>query len=365
MGTGLSKIATEVDHAFVLIAIVSIVMLLGITAAMIYFVIRYSREKNREVSQIDGHLGLELFWVVLPTIIVTWMFFVGYKGFLMMREPPADAMVVKVIARQWAWQFVYEEHDVTSSEMWVPVNRPVKAVITVPADDVLHSFYLPDFRVKEDAVPGQETYLWFESEREGTYNIFCAEYCGKDHSAMLSLLHVVSDDAFQEWVESEQAKRYRPLEYDCVTDSEHVGFSEEQLDIDREKLYGTYCASCHGAAGDGSGLPGVARDFTKTDGWKNGRKVSEIYKTLMEGVSESRMRPFPNFTPWEMVALAHQVREFDKSAPPETARADYDALISTYELDKITGPKKTISVDRAMEILSSEARAAGSEPRAQ
>jgi mono/diheme cytochrome c family protein len=291
----------------------------------------------------------------VPTIIVIWMFFVAYKGFKMMREPPADAMVVEVTGRQWAWEFAYPGEKITSSEMVVPVNTPVKALITAPVNDVLHSFYLPDFRVKEDAVPGKETYLWFEAERKGVYNIFCAEYCGKDHSKMHSKLHVVSDEEYREWVVAQIAKRYKPLEFEGFTNPEHPAFGKEDLNIDTEKLYGTYCASCHGVAGDGSGLPNEARDFRSDEDWQNGTRVTDIFRTLMTGIEDSQMRAFPNLTPWERVALAHHVRSFQKNELDNDSQESYDELVKEFELDKITGPGKSISVERAMKILAEEA----------
>ncbi len=357
MNSGVSEIAREVDHAFLLVGIATGLMLLGITVVMVWFVIKYSRKKSKRVVNIEGHRLLEITWIVIPTIIVTWMFFVAYEGFGMMRQPPDDAMIVQVTGRQWAWEFAYPEEKITASEMVVPVNRAVKALITAPVDDVLHSFYLPDFRVKEDAVPGRETYLWFKAEREGEFNIFCAEYCGKDHAKMRSTLRVVSNDAYRAWVKGQIAKRYKPLEFSGFENPKHPAFGKEDLNIDSTKLFGTYCASCHGEAGDGSGLPGEARNFQSDKDWKNGTRVSDIFKTLIDGIEDTQMRSFPNLTPWERVALAHYVRAFQTGALQHDTQESYDALIKEFELDKITGPGETISVERAMEILSEEAAA--------
>jgi len=352
----LSAIAREVDHAFLIFGIVTILMLLGITVAMIYFVIRYSRKRTRKVPQIHGNLALELTWIIIPTIIVVWMFFVGYRGFEMMRNPPDDAMIVNVTARQWAWEFSYPDDKITSSEMYVPVNTPVKAVLSAPLDDVLHAFYLPDFRVKEDVVPGKPGYVWFKSDRVGTFNIFCAEFCGMDHSKMLSRLHVLSAEDFKKWKKDVIAKRYKPLEYGGIKDPKHPAFGKAQLNIDAKKLYGTYCASCHGATGDGSGLPDQARDFRTAKGWRKGTGVGQIYDTLMTGIPGSQMRPYPNFTPWERVALAHQVRSFHKAKLKAETEGEYKAMVKRHGLDKIKGPKESIPVERAIKILAEEAR---------
>ncbi len=284
------------------------------------------------------------------------MFFVGYKGFIMMRNPPDNAMIIEATARQWAWEFSYPGEKVTSTEMYVPVNTPVKVLLKTPIGDVIHAFYLPDLRVKEDIIPGQETYVWFQAEREGTYDIFCAEYCGKDHSKMRSFLHVVSSEGYRAWVKKQIAKRYKPLVFEGVKDPKHPAFGPADLNIDAKKLFGTYCASCHGSAGDGSGLPGKARDFTSSKGWKNKANVSGIFKTLVEGIKDTQMRAYPNLTPWERVGLGHYVRSFQKGAVPADSEADFKALVKTYELDKIKGPGETIEVEKAMEILAREAR---------
>lgn len=356
-----SEIAREVDRALWLIGGVSVVLLAGITLAMVIFSIKFRRGKSPRTSQIEGHKWLEIAWIVIPTILVTWLFFVGYEGFVMMRNVPPDAMVVEVTGKQWMWGFHYPEEKLDTAEMVVPVGKPVKVELTSPPDDVVHSFFIPDFRVKEDAVPGRQSYLWFEAEREGAYNIFCAEFCGKDHSQMLSVLRVVSEREYAEWVTAQRMKRYEPLVFEAVIDRQHEKFGKEGLNIDSDALYKTYCQSCHGPAGDGSGLPEVARNFTLEEKWKKGRKVTEIYRTLTEGIEKTQMRAFPNLVPWERVALAHHVQSFFATPAPDDSADDYAGLVEQYQLDQVQQPRQTIPIERAMEILSEQARHVGAE----
>ncbi len=352
-----SEIAREVDRALLLIGGASLLLLAGITIAMVAFAFKYRRDKAKTTSQFTGHVWLEITWVIIPTLIVTWFFFVGYRGFAIMRRPPENAMLVEVEGKQWSWSFFYPEEKVGSSELVVPVDTPVKLLLTAPEDDVIHSFYIPDFRVKEDVLPGRQTSLWFESEREGDFNIFCAEFCGKDHSQMISMLRVVSDDEYEQWVRTTMMKRYRPLEYEALANSRHPGFGE--LGIATEALYASYCASCHAASGDGSGLPGLARDFTSAQNWKHERDVAGIFRALQEGVAGTQMRSFPNLSAWEKVALAHKVRSFMPGAPPETTREEYEALIQEYELDKVQGPRESIPVEQAIDALLEESQNGG------
>ena len=349
-----SEITREVDHAFLLIGGISVTLLVGVTIAMIIFALRFRRSRTPRTTQFEGHKWLEITWIVIPTIIVTWMFFIGYKGFRMMRNVPADAMIVQVTGKQWAWSFYYPEEKLFASEMVVPVNKPVKVELTAPPNDVIHSFYIPDFRVKEDVLPGKTTHLWFRADRAGTYNISCAEFCGKDHSKMLALLKAVPPAEYKDWLRTQVLKRYVPLVYEGVVDPNYKTFGPEGLNLDAEGMFKTYCSSCHGEKGDGSGLPGLARNFTKPDGWRYGPKVTEIYRTLTTGIDGTQMRPYPNLTPWERVALAHKVRSFLKPPPPPDSQEDYAALVKEFELDKIQPPGETIPIEKAIDLLAEE-----------
>lgn len=353
-----SNFAREVDHAMLLICGVSILLLVGITAAMVLFAIRFRRGKARTTSQRGGNTALEIAWTVIPTIIVVWMFFVGHKGFSLMRRPPEGALEVEVTGKQWVWTFHYPEENVDSTELVVPVGQPVKAIITSPADDVIHSLYIPEFRVKEDAVPGVKSWMWFLPEEEGVFNIFCAEFCGKDHSKMITLLRVVSDEDWRTWVQEQRLRKLRPISLEDLTtgkDDPENPNSEARLLDGVEPLYRTFCSSCHGDAGDGSGLPRVARDFRSLEGWRGKGKEADIFRTLTTGIPGTEMRSYPNLSGWQKVALAKYVQTFNPNAPEDTEE-EYKALVEEYSLDKIQPPRETIPLEKAMEILAREAR---------
>jgi cytochrome c oxidase subunit II len=349
-----SQIAREVDQAFLFITVVSVALLAAITLVMVYFAFKYRRGVATTTSQLEGHKWLEITWIVVPCIIVTFMFFAGFKGFLMMRDVPENAMVVEVTGRQWSWDFFYPDDGIGATELVVPVNQPVKVLLTAPADDVLHSFYLPSFRVKEDVLPGSETFLWFESERIGVFNIFCAEFCGKDHAKMITKLRVVSRLDYDQWIQSQIAKRYKPVHYEGFIDPNHAVFGKDDLNLDVDTLYQTYCTSCHGANGDGSGLPDLARDFRTAEAWKKTQSVADIFRSLKVGIPDTQMRAFPNLTPWETIALAQKVRTFSSTPLESDTREVYDALVAEYELDKIQAPGPTLSIDDAMDKLLDE-----------
>lgn len=350
----ISDTTIAVDNALLILTTVCGIVLVGVTITMLTFAVIFRRSKRKTTTQIHGHPVLETVWIIIPTIIFLWLFFVGFGGFQLMRAIPDDAMVIKVTGRQWVWSFYYPESGINTTEMVVPIDTPVRVELTAPPEDVLHSFFIPDFRIKEDVVPGQDTLMWFEGQRLGTYTIFCAEYCGLDHSQMYTTLRVVKPEQYHNWVQGVIAKRFEPLVFEAAANPEYEKF--EELAIDGEALFNTFCASCHGLEGDGSGLPGLARNFHVAEDWQRSPRVTDIYRTLVEGIEGTQMRAYPNLSPYEKVALAHHVRSFLESALPEATREAYDELVAEYALDKMQPPTEPIPVERAMELLLKEAR---------
>lgn len=192
------NIISQTDETMIFITICSIVLLLLVTVAMIYFCFKYSRKKHPIAENIHGNTTLEITWTVLPTILVMIMFFYGYMGYKNLRDVPGDAYVIKVTGQMWKWTFDYPETKKKSDTLFAPVGKNIKMEIF--ANDVNHSFYIPALRVKEDAIPGRTNRLWFNAEKEGRYDIACAEYCGMNHSYMYAVLMVVSQEKFDKWV---------------------------------------------------------------------------------------------------------------------------------------------------------------------
>ena len=190
-----------VDFVMLYIVGISVVLLLGITAVMIYFVFKYNRKKGHKPVDIHGNIWLEIVWIVVPTILVLSMFYFGYTGFRDIRIIPDDSFEIDVTARMWAWEFNYE-NGIRTDTLYVPVKQPVK--LNMRSADVTHSLYIPAFRIKEDVVPGKVTYLAFTAERLGDYAIACAEYCGLNHSMMYTKVVVMPENEFEQWYENKQ-----------------------------------------------------------------------------------------------------------------------------------------------------------------
>lgn len=199
-----SEFAPKVDWLNDVITGLSVFFTVAIVGAMIYFAIRYRKREGekRDTPRIHGNNTLEIIWTVMPTLICIYIAYYGVVYFHEMRHVPEDAMTVNVTAQKWNWTFDYEGRKSTSNEIVIPVNKPVKFVLT--SRDVLHSFFVPAMRVKSDAVPGMYTYVSFKPVKVGDYHVFCTEYCGDLHSQMMAKLKVVSEDEYHRWLNEKE-----------------------------------------------------------------------------------------------------------------------------------------------------------------
>ncbi|MFZ5939345.1 MAG: cytochrome c oxidase subunit II [Bacteroidota bacterium] len=192
-----SNFVAGVDLAFLIILGVAFLFLISLTTIMIIFIRKYRRDRHPEAVQNEGNNLLELLWTLIPALLVLVMFYFGWMGWKPMRTPPEDARHVKAIARMWQFRFEYENGKVTDS-LFVPVGEPV--ILDLVALDVIHSLYIPSFRVKEDMVPGRVKQMWFTPGRVGNYDLFCAEYCGLQHSYMYTGVKVMPKEEFDSWI---------------------------------------------------------------------------------------------------------------------------------------------------------------------
>lgn len=194
-----SSYAGEVDALFFFIVAVTVFFTVAVSAALVYFAIRYRRRSDAErPPEIHGSLALELTWTLVPLAIVVVMFVWGAKVFFHMNRPPDDAMTVSVVGKRWMWKLQHPTGQREINELHVPVGRAVKLVIT--SEDAIHSFFVPAFRIKKDAVPGRYNVAWFRATKTGTYHLFCAEYCGTEHSKMIGRVVVMEPEAYQTWL---------------------------------------------------------------------------------------------------------------------------------------------------------------------
>jgi len=191
--------AATVDYLYFYLTAVSVVMTVLIFAAVLIFALKYRRRSEDEVPEaIHGSLKLEIAWSVIPFLIMLTFFWWGAQIFFANASPPADAMDVYAVGKQWMWKIQYPEGQREINELHVPVGRPVK--VTLASEDVIHSFFIPAFRVKHDVVPGRYDTMWFTATKPGRYHLFCAEYCGTEHSGMVGWVTVMSETDYENWL---------------------------------------------------------------------------------------------------------------------------------------------------------------------
>jgi cytochrome c oxidase subunit 2 len=222
---GASTTAAQVDALYFFLVALSVFFSVLIFSCVFVFAIRFRRRSETErPPAILGSLALELTWSLVPLAIVAIIFVWAAQLFFAINRVPPDAMEIYVVGKRWMWKVQHLTGQREINELHVPVGVPVR--LTLTSEDVIHSFFVPAFRVKKDALPGRYTHLWFEATRPGTYHLFCAEYCGTKHSAMIGSVTVMEPAAFQSWLSG--------------------GASGQSLAGAGEKLFGELgCATCH------------------------------------------------------------------------------------------------------------------------
>jgi cytochrome c oxidase subunit 2 len=297
-----SSQAGRVDALFVMIAVICGFFFFLTQGLLIYFAVKYRRrqpDRDNETPDITGNPLLEFLWILIPSIVVVVIFYYGWRVYTDQRIPVAGATEVHVNARQWLYEVKYPDGRTAINEIRVPAGKPVKFLLS--ASDVLHGFYLPDFRVKMDMIPGRVTTLWVQPDRPGSYQIFCTVYCGTGHSNMLARLIVMPQGEYAEWVE--QAGR-----------EGGEGAEHEPLAVRGERiLAGAGCLNCHAVDGKekiGPNLRGLYGSKVPLEG---GTIVTGDEEYLRESIVDPGakvVKGYPNVMP-----------TFKASIPPEDVKA--------------------------------------------
>jgi len=222
-----STFSWKVDALYFYLSGVTLFFALLISSVLIFFVIRYRRRTPYEIPRpIAGSHKLETIWTIIPFIIAMTMFGWGARVYFDQYQPPENAIEVYVVGKQWMWKLQHATGQREINELHVPVNRKIKLIMTT--EDVIHDFFVPAFRTKADVIPGRYVTIWFEATKTGRYHLFCAEYCGMNHSGMTGSVIVMEPREFDDWLSGNTGS----------TTPAAAG----------QQLYQTLgCASCHGA----------------------------------------------------------------------------------------------------------------------
>ncbi|HLP05508.1 MAG TPA: cytochrome c oxidase subunit II [Paludibacter sp.] len=297
MFSNASNFVKGVDNVFLVIIGICLFFLVLITGIMVLFLIRYNKKRHAQPVQVQDNPRLEITWTVIPVLLVLFMFYIGWKQFLPMRDSPANAMRVKVVAQMWAWSFEYPGRKVADT-LVLPINKPVH--LGLHSRDVIHGFYIPSFRVKEDAVPGQNNYTWFIPGELGDYDIFCSLYCGVSHAYMHAIVRIVDEQAFGKWLAALPAKKM---------DNDNLGF---------KVLEKNGCLGCHSL--DGKKLVGPS--------------FKGLYGSMVEVVTNGANRKIAADSLYVSTAILDPDKDLVSGFPPGVMKS-YKGLVKDAEVGQI------------------------------
>ncbi|HEY7494839.1 MAG TPA: cytochrome c oxidase subunit II [Candidatus Tectomicrobia bacterium] len=271
-----STIAGRVDGLFAFLVAVSAFFTALIFFLILYFAIKYRRRSEAEQSPpIYADPRLEVLWTIIPLGLTMVMFVWGASLYFTVSRPPAEALGITVVGKQWMWKFQHPEGPREINELHVPVGRPVQ--LTMASEDVIHSVYIPAFRMKMDVVPGRFTTAWFEATKTGTFHLFCAEYCGTAHAGMSGRVVVMTPTAYEQWLSG--------------------GATEEPPVVAGERLFQQLgCSTCHraDAVGRGPALDGL---FGQTQQLQSGGSVVVDEAYLRESILEPNTKIVAGYPP--------------------------------------------------------------------
>jgi cytochrome c oxidase subunit II len=269
-----STMAAHVDALYIFLLIVTGMMALLVFACLIYFAARFRYRPGVRAEQIEGSNPLEITWSVIPLGVFMVIFAWGAVVYFKERTPPTDATEVYVVAKQWMWKVEHAEGQREINELHIPVGRDVKLIMT--SQDVIHSFFVPAFRVKQDVLPGRYTVEWFRATRPGTYHLFCSQYCGTQHSGMVGDIVVMEPAQYEAWIN---------------------GSAGGPLSASGEKVFAELgCSTCHRSDVQGRG-PNLQGVYGKPVQLADGRIVTADENYLRECILDPGSKRLKGFQP--------------------------------------------------------------------
>ena len=287
-----TEIAQNVDDLYGFLLIVSLISCILVIGGLIYFAMKYRRKgENEKTPYISHNTALEFLWSFIPFVIFMVAFVWGWVVYYQLRTFPADSLEVLVTGQKWDWSFTYKNGRRSPGTLTVPVNQNVKLVMT--SKDVLHSFFIPAFRTKQDVVPGSYTAVGFNATKLGSYYVFCAEYCGDKHSSMLAKINVVTREEYDEYLSTEPYKGMTPVQ---------IG----------QKIYSTSCVACHGqAAGEKKTGPTFYGVFGRTEELEDGSSVVADENYIRESIMNPIAKVVKGYPKGVMPTYAGQLEEHE------------------------------------------------------
>jgi len=274
-----STLAADVDALFYFIYYASAAIFAVVMAATIFFVFRYRRRKIETTDSKDHSLWLEITWTAIPTILILIVFVWSFRTYIRMTVVPKDALEVKVTGQKWFWSFDYDGGANSVGELVVPVGQPVKLLMS--SRDVIHSFFVPSFRMKMDVLPNRYSVTWFEATRTGDFDLFCTEYCGKGHSEMIGKVRVLGEREFNEWLEAGSGP----------------GEGESLADYGKKLFVRKACITCHSVDGSKNVGPTFLGLYGRDEAMTGGVRVTVDENYIRESILNPQAKIVAGYEP--------------------------------------------------------------------
>ena len=275
-----STMAGEVDALFNFIMGASAVIFGLVVGAIILFLIRYRRRGAVGRTEDKSHSTmLEITWTAIPTVLIIIVFFWGFRSYIRMHVSPHDSMEVKVTGQKWFWSFDYPEGATAVNELVVPVNKPIKLLMS--SKDVIHSFFVPNFRIKMDVLPNRYTITWFEATKTGVYDLYCTEFCGKGHSEMIGKVKVVDDSGYTAWIDA----------------NSNVGEGLTPVEFGKLLYERKACVTCHSTDGKAMDGPSFVGHFGTEVLMSDGSRVLMDENYIRESILNPKAKVVNGYQP--------------------------------------------------------------------
>lgn len=321
-----SKVAQEIDYIYYLLTALTIFFSIGVFAAIIYFVAKYRAGSKADRRRPPGHnTPLEITWTVIPLFMALFVFGWSAKLFVEIQKPAPseDTLEIYVIGKQWMWHLQHPTGQRENNTLHIPVGRPIK--LTMISQDVIHSFFVPAFRLKMDVIPGRYTTMWFEATKTGTYHLFCAEYCGTKHAEMGGYVTVLTPEDYEKWLRDNQWGMHTTQRIETMAEQGAKLFT--QLN----------CSSCHASGSEAgpplTGMYGTQRRladgrFVTADENYLRDSIREPQKMILSGYEDKdRMPPYPDLEEQkilQLIAYIRSLRDVSAVPPPPAAKKEAD-----------------------------------------
>lgn len=288
-----TEVATRWDSLYYFLFWLSWLTFILVIGGMCFFLWKYRHQVVKKTQYITGSHLLEAIWIAVPTLLLFVIFVWGFSIYRSMVQAPIDSYEIRVLGKQWLWTFQYDHGKTTVGDLYVPIHQPVKLIMT--SEDVLHGFFVPSFRVKQDVVPGMYTTLWFKATVPGKHQIYCTQYCGTSHSTMLGKVIVLDDQQWQRWLDNKPIQNLK----EAVETANPPLVVQKSLVQQGKRVYETRgCVSCHASESYTSKIgPSLRGLFGKKVELSNGSSIVADENYIRTHIENPRVSLIKGYSP--------------------------------------------------------------------